>query len=194
MTIIYELSIFLEDISPLIWRRFRIPASANLEDLHRVIQVVMGWDNVHDHGFMTGGMRFALPRRAGERSGHAIGNESGCSVGDVLVKPKQRMIYIYNRGAGWRHTITLASIHASLSLVPRCVDGARACPPDDCGGCAEYARFLAMLADPAAGRAETLRAWFAYRQSEGFDPDEFQSHCVNRRLAKGWMPWPAQVP
>jgi len=207
MYTVYELSIFLDDIAPLIWRRFLIPAHATLDDLHLVIQVVMGWDDVQGHRFMTGGMRFALPRRSHGRFGQVIGNEDACRIGDVLVKPKQRMIYVYDsagvprswpdgradRASGaatalrdWRHTITLVAMQASLSAIPRCVDGGRACPPEAFGGPDGYSRFLSLPADPATGRRLGVRS--GHGIPADFDPDSFQSQAVNRRLVREWTP------
>ena len=31
---------------------------------------------------------------------------------------------------------------------PRCIAGARACPPEDCGGVGGYAAFLTPIRDP----------------------------------------------
>jgi hypothetical protein len=207
MYTVYELSIFLDDIAPLIWRRFLIPAHATLDDLHQVIQVVMGWDDLQGHCFTTGGMRFAQPRRNHGRCGQVIGNEATCRIGDVLVKPKQRMIYVYDstgaprswpdaradRASGvataprdWRHTITLVAMQASLSAIPRCMDGGRACPPESFGGPEGYARFLSLPADPATGRRLAGRS--GHGIPADFDPDSFHSHAVNRRLARAWTP------
>jgi len=40
----------------------------------------------------------------------------------------------------------------------RCLDGARACPPEDCGGADGYARFLEILFDPRHPEFEEMRA------------------------------------
>jgi Plasmid pRiA4b ORF-3-like protein len=37
------LRIEIEDIEPLIWWRVAVRSSTNLKDLHKVIQVAMGW-------------------------------------------------------------------------------------------------------------------------------------------------------
>ena len=34
-------------ISPMIWRRVQVPASTTLRELHGILQVAMGWDEVH---------------------------------------------------------------------------------------------------------------------------------------------------
>ena len=63
-------------------------------------------------------------------------DESKARLNKVLSKPKQKMIYEYDFGDGWEHEILLEKVLPRDSMVryPRCLGGARACPPEDCGG------------------------------------------------------------
>lgn len=47
----YSIEVALRGISPMIWRRFKINGNTTLADLHHVIQIGMGWDNLHLHQF-----------------------------------------------------------------------------------------------------------------------------------------------
>jgi len=76
---------------PRIWRGVRVPADLTLADLHRVIQVVMQWDDVHPHVFDVGG------RDAAEYRGvvtDTIGAADDADIVDFLgaVMDVQRMI------------------------------------------------------------------------------------------------------
>ena len=52
----YELKVTLRRIRPPVWRRVKVRSDITLEDLHRVLQVVMGWTDNHMHAFRaTGG-------------------------------------------------------------------------------------------------------------------------------------------
>jgi hypothetical protein len=42
---------------------------------------------------------------------------------------------------------------------PRCLAGANACPPDDCGGIPGYYRLLEVLADPKHPEHDGLKEW-----------------------------------
>jgi len=42
---------------------------------------------------------------------------------------------------------------------PRCVDGARACPPEDCGGEPGYARLVEVLANPKHKEFKETKTW-----------------------------------
>lgn len=61
---------------------------------------------------------------------------------------------------------------------PVCLDGARACPPEDCGGIPGYERLLAALADPKDPEHDELVGW----APDGFDPELFDLIAANRRL------------
>ncbi|HSK29388.1 MAG TPA: plasmid pRiA4b ORF-3 family protein [Candidatus Limnocylindria bacterium] len=60
------------------------------------------------------------------------------------------MIYEHDFGDGWEHEILLEKVLTPESGVryPGCIGGARACPPEDCGGVGGYANFLAAIRDP----------------------------------------------
>jgi hypothetical protein len=53
---------------------------------------------------------------------------------------------------------------------PRCIDGARACPPEDCGGVGGYEELLAILARPKGKRYREMMEWLGGPfDSEAFD-------------------------
>ena len=55
-TAILQVKVWLTGISPMVWRRVRVPASFTLRELHGVIQVTMGWEGIP--------LRFPIARRA----------------------------------------------------------------------------------------------------------------------------------
>ena len=55
---ILQFKIWLLGISPMIWRRVQVPASMTLRELHGVIQVVMGWEGIHQFQFTLRARRF----------------------------------------------------------------------------------------------------------------------------------------
>ena len=54
-----QLKVQLKYFKPPIWRSVVVPSLATLGDLHRVIQIVFGWDGDHLHAFCTCGTRAA---------------------------------------------------------------------------------------------------------------------------------------
>ncbi|HEY7816167.1 MAG TPA: plasmid pRiA4b ORF-3 family protein, partial [Nakamurella sp.] len=67
----------------------------------------------------------------------AVGvDERSVRLDEVLVEPGDRLWYEYDLGDGWTHTVDLEEVLARDQDAPpaRCLAGARACPPEDCGG------------------------------------------------------------
>jgi len=50
-------------ISPMIWRRILEPSTTTLRELHRIIQVAMGWERIHLFQFNIHAIRncFSVP-------------------------------------------------------------------------------------------------------------------------------------
>ena len=47
----YVLKITMENTHPPVWRRVVIPEKITFADLHEIIQVLFGWQDVHLHDF-----------------------------------------------------------------------------------------------------------------------------------------------
>jgi hypothetical protein len=58
--VILQLRAVLRGISPLIWRRLLVPSGASIAQLHDVLQVAFGWENMHRHALP----RASIPPRA----------------------------------------------------------------------------------------------------------------------------------
>ena len=64
--------------------------------------------------------------------------------------------------------------YADFTTYPLCVDGARACPPEDCGGVHGYENLLTVIQDPTHEEYESTLEWLGGR----FDPDTFDPKRV----------------
>ena len=90
--------------------------------------------------------------------------------------PGDRANYDYDFGDGWEHEIILEAITPRLpnAKYPMCLDGARACPPEDCGGAPGYEEMLKVLQDPSHQEYESMVQWVGCR----YDPDLFDHKRV----------------
>ena len=81
------------------------------------------------------------------------------TLGDLIDHGISRFGYEYDFGDSWRHTIEVEEIRPERGDQgwARCVDGARACPPEDCGGVGGYERLLESCSTLAT-RSSTRRA------------------------------------
>ncbi len=177
---VYQLKITLEDIKPPVWRRLLVPADIPLHKLHAVLQEAMGWTNSHMHQFSLRDRCFADTSMIEDAGGLNMEDERKVQLED-LVGPGQLLIYEYDFGDGWRHTVLVEKqlepdLHFSY---PLCIGGARACPPEDCGGPPGYANFLKALKDSNHPEHDDIVRW----AGGVFDPNGFSLNSVNMALA-----------
>jgi hypothetical protein len=188
-TTAYQLKVTLRDLAPAIWRRLLVRGDINLGLLHAVIQVVMGWTNSHLHHFFVGGRYYSDPsfglnqHSEDERTldeNETVLREVAPHKGDVFE-------YMYDFGDSWEHIIRVEKIQApdpSWTVFAECLGGARACPPENCGGVPGYEDLLEALKHPEREEYEELMEWLG----GSFDPRAFDLDKVNRYLHK--LKWP----
>lgn len=58
-------------------------------------------------------------------------------------------LYHYDFGDSWEHVLHLEKISDVTLTHPICIDGGRACPPEDCGGIWGYTDLLEVLKNPS---------------------------------------------
>jgi len=185
---VYRFKIVLQDSDPAIWRRIETRDVA-LEQLHALIQTAMGWTNSHLHQFEIGGRRYTDPRfLMGNSDDFGAIEYSGLRVSDLVAKQrdKLRIDYEYDFGDGWRHEIVLENVTESEPGIryPRCIDGERACPPEDVGGVYGFADYVEAIADPSHSAHDDYLEWHG-----PFDPAEFDAAKATRRMRKGLPSW-----
>lgn len=181
---IYQLKISLKGAEPPIWRRVLIPEVCSLDNLHPIIQETMGWESAHLHEFRVGSERYGATEIIGAE--HTVHDERDFSLADILKEPNDRLDYIYDFGDRWEHEILLEDIIKQDDALdsPVCIEGARACPPEDVGGLPGYELFLQAIADPNHPDHERMVAW----GGADFDPEAFDLYVVNSRLASIFNP------
>jgi hypothetical protein len=176
----HQLKVTLEGIDPPVWRRLVVPSEFTLYDLHRTIQVAMGWEDCHLHDFTIKQQRYAVP---GSVDFDHPADETKARLCDVA-GPRTKIVYQYDFGDSWHHVIVVEKVlENAADPIPTCVDGARACPPEDSGGAWGYAEKLQALANPASPNDdddEELRDWMG----DDFDPELFEIDVVNTELVK----------
>jgi hypothetical protein len=186
---VYELKITLDYVEPVVWRRLRVPGSANLGWLHAVIQVAMGWTNSHLHKFEAGGWNYADPdsELGTPEDNPPIVDEHGATLQEAAPRLKDQLIYEYDFGDSWLHQIAVEKILPATpgaALIAQCLDGARACPPEDCGGPPGYDNLLRILGNPKHKEHKFMKEWLG----RPFDPDAFDPIRIDRFLGK--LKWP----
>lgn len=103
---------------------------------------------------------------------------------ELVRRVRTKFRYHFDFGDSWWLTAEVESIHPPHPGVeyPRCVDGARADPVEDCGGIWGHADLIAAAKDPNHACRERLLEWMGPK----WDPERFSVDEVNRRLRKAF--------
>lgn len=141
----------------------------------------MGWQDYHLHSFdvcvpgtqerMTIGIPDEdFPTEAPTTPGWEV------PISDYFTEVGIGAEYLYDFGDSWEHTVTLEKLRPREKgkPYPRCVGGARRCPPEDCGGGWGYQELLEAIRDPAHEEHESMLQWVG----SGFDPEAFDASKV----------------
>lgn len=171
--------VVLLETSPLVWRRILVPDTYSFWDLHVAIQDAMGWQGYHLHEFRVVSPKSNRLERLGVPDPECPDERpvtpdrevrlTGYFNWDTASSPPA-VTYVYDFGDDWHHAVIFETPGAAGSLsVPRCIGGARACPPEDCGGVQGYEEFLRAIADPRHPEHAEMIEWSGGR----YDPDAF---------------------
>ena len=178
---VYQLKVTLAEIEPPIWRRLLVPGDIGLLNLHEVIQVSMGWTNSHLHQFIVGKTFYGIPDDEFEDA-YPIRDEREFTLAQVATKKGAKLVYEYDFGDSWQHLIVVEDIHAPQGWQPqpKCLAGARHCPPEDVGSTPGYENLLKAIRNPKHREHKEMLEW----AGGSFDPEAFSVDEVNEELEK----------
>ena len=97
----------------------------------------MGWQHSHMHQFIIDDEYYGETNLGDLDLDMEMKDEDGILLSQIAKADKKvRFVYEYDFGDGWQHSIQFERAVEPESKVkyPRCLEGARACPPEDCGG------------------------------------------------------------
>jgi len=175
---IYQIKVTLRYSKPPIWRRIQVRGDTRLDQLHMILQAVMGWWNAHLHQFVVGNIYYGEPH---PDYGFEMRDESRVKLAQVVPHEKAKFVYEYDFGDSWEHELLVEKILPAEKGVryPRCIKGKRACPPEDVGGVWGYDDFLEAIKDPKHPEHEDMLEWIG----DEFDPEEFDLAALNEALS-----------
>ena len=169
---VYQLKVGIQGAKPPIWRRVQVPGNLTLEQLHRVIQVCMGWNDLHLHQFLIDRTCYSLPYEDDLWQTSRPKNEAKYTLQDLEKKIQLQFQYIYDFGDDWIHQIIVEKIlpPEEGKPSPLLITGRRACPPEDVGGIHGYMHLLEVLSNPDDEEYEEMTDWL---DMDFFDPAQF---------------------
>ncbi len=185
---IYQLKVVLLESGPPVWRRLLVSGDARLDWLHAVLQVSIGWTNSHLHQFNVGEACYSDTRHhfAEFEDDQKILEERKFTLRQIAPREQDAFGYEYDFGDSWEHEITVEKILPDTvpSSPARCLDGARACPPEDCGGVGGYDNLLKILKNRKHLEHKSMKEWLG----RPFDAAAFDVEKTNLWLRK--LKWP----
>ena len=172
----YQLKVTLEGARPPIWRRILVPGDLTLVQLHKVIQLCMGWTDSHLHQFVIDRTMYSHPDGDDILLSRKPKNEAKYTLQALDAKIRNGFQYVYDFGDDWLHRITVEKVvePGMGKPWPVLVAGRRACPPEDSGGIQEYQHLIEILADPNNMEYRAIRDWLG----EDFAPDRFSKEEI----------------
>jgi hypothetical protein len=197
---IYQLKVWLQGISPMVWRRLLVRSDSTIADLHYTIQIAIGWSDVHLNRFHIHGQDFGVYHDGGISFSD---NPEKVLLSAFGFRTRERFLYEYDFGDEWLHEVR---IEKRLPLNPKktypvCIDGKHAAPPEDFGGAQAYMQMRQELKYRSVFGDNGIDDDFddendpEYERSEKdqpFDSDVFSRREVNARLrqyTKGDRDW-----
>ena len=187
--LLFRLKITLKESQPPIWRRIQVK-DCTLDKLHEHIQTAMGWTNSHLHHFKIGEQYYGDPMLLQENFEEMEYEDSTTTnLSDIIPEnaKKFRFVYEYDFGDSWYHEVLFEGCPSEEpgKKYPLCIDGKRACPPEDCGGIWGYPDFIQAIENPDDERHEELLEWIG----GSFDPEAFDPASATKAMKKGLRDW-----
>lgn len=175
-----ELEIELINLEPVISRTIKVPLWITLDELHPIIQGAMGWHDTHLHHFEIDEQKYEIPEdginpEQGYKNEFEVPLTSICSEGSEF-------IYLYDFGDCWEHKLTVTKIitksEGMYPAWPMCLDGKRACPPEDSGGIYAYPELLEKLKNKKHPDHKEMTQW-----AGNFEPEVFSVSQANALIS-----------
>ena len=186
---VFHFKITLLGSKAVIWRRIQVK-DCTLDKLHEHIQAAMGWTNSHLHHFEIKGERYGDPELIGDDFAEFDGVDSTKTKLSELIPEKTKRLafrYEYDFGDGWEHKVQFEGRRPTDPKVkyPVCIEGERACPPEDCGGVWGYSDLLEAISNPKHQEHRRMLEWVG----GSYDPEEFDPAVATKAMKKGLPDW-----
>lgn len=185
----FVLRVSLVGSRPEIWRELRLPVDATFAQLHQVLQLAMGWHDIHLHVFDFGDYTVGPDMSELNLGMRDDIDEAELRLCDALT-PGTQFLYLYDFGDGWEHQIVVEGVEDVDARRDELTDepmapfallgGAMACPPEDCGGVWGYQELVKAMKNKSHARRSDVEEWLP----AGFDPKYFDPYTVNQAVQR----------
>src|SRR6266496_2427681 len=99
---VYQLRIWIREISPQIWRRLLVRSDSTIAQLHEILQIAFDWTDEHLHQFLIRGKPYGIWKPGGisfDDNPHQV------RLCDFHFRCKETWLYEYDLTDWWQHEI-----------------------------------------------------------------------------------------
>lgn len=149
----YQVKIALVDVQPEVWRRAVIPHGITFSRMAGMFNDIMGWMGSHLYAVITStgdsvsgmpdGGESEYSQFFSEAENELPGTGGGSRLIDPLFDTGRNFVYVYDLGDDWKHLVRVEEcLEIENCTYPQILEGAGACPPEDCGGAAAFMELM----------------------------------------------------
>lgn len=194
MAKILILRIELVGAEPMIWRTVEVSSDLDLMHVGHVIQIAMGWENVHLQAFHNRhpwGSHADEPLISWQHSQFMEDPEDRdleqTTLSQALELTSSNLYFSYDFGDGWLHKLEVLGSREATAGEPRMqvLDGSLRAPIEDSGGlCGWYGKLDAIRTQDSNGEYEFIEQWMQWRVGPlgNINPEVFDIDRANRML------------
>jgi hypothetical protein len=165
-----------------VWRRLLVPEKSTLEELHRILQALFGWEGLFSFRFL--GPEVPAYKTAsnvltlyGDPKPQDPGLKLGLTVQGLSERGITELSYEY--GSLWNVKIMfLSRLDMDCQDPVRCIAGAGAAPPESVEGPLGFRKYVSILEKGSF----TERQKALHTLGQDFDPETFDMEACNRSL------------
>jgi len=176
----YFIKIALRGVSPMVWRRLRIPGDTSLAQLHVIIQKAYHWDDDHLHQFHIYGKDYGIAYVGGisfaDNAHRVFFEDFEFDVGD-------KFTYEYNFYAHWMVDIRVERITTeAIDTRVYCLSGNGMPGADKHDVTKRTLDFIQALAKSLKSDSETISIKKLLPFVDALNAVRFNHHVLNKRL------------
>ncbi len=97
------IKITIEDTHPPIWRRVVVPEKITFADMHEIIKILFGWEDMHLHNFTIPSKHITIDNEGGFGGPYHYSEDS--TLLEEFLLTNKWIRYTYDFGDEWRHRI-----------------------------------------------------------------------------------------
>lgn len=172
----FTLNVTLNNAPLEIMRQIKVPSNIRLDALADILTIAMGWEGRHLNQFKANGKFYEETSYEEDAFNKECGlkkfGQHEYSLRDLLNRKGNKILWEYDFGDSWEHSITLENrrkMSANDEYTVKLLKGKNACPPEDVGGVIGYKHLLEVLDNPKSPEYMMMKDWVP----SNFNPKKF---------------------